>query len=238
MLYLRTFGGLSLNDGEHNLLPDQRRRLALLALLAVAGDRGMTREKLVAVLWPESTTESGRHSLHQLLYYLRKNVHEDLLDGTDPLRLNPQVVQSDIAAFEKAAGSLASEQMLELYAGPYLDGFFLHAAPEFDDWVEAQRSRLHVICTSALYRLARAADDQEQHTVAIARWRALTTMESFDARANLGLMRALAAAGDPNGALRHARAYEESLRQKLGESPSPDVSAYILELKAAGALTP
>lgn len=238
MLYLLTLGGLSLSDGERILLPDQRRRLALLALLAVAGERGMSREKLIAFLWSESTTESGRHSLHQLLYYLRRNVHDELLIGTDPLRLNPQVVSSDLAAFTSAAAGSDATTLLSLYGGPFLDGFFLNAAPEFDEWVEAQRTRLHSMYAAALYRLARAADQDEQHTVAIERWRALTTVEAFDARAHLGLMRALSAAGDPKGALRHARAYEQLLRSKLDEDLSPDVQAYMLELHAAGVVTP
>lgn len=239
MLYLLTLGGLSLVDEQRLLLADQRRRLALLALLAVAGDRGMTREKLVAFLWPESTTENARHSLDQLLYYLRRNVHEELLMGTDPLRLNPQIVSSDLTAFAAAATGNNAETLMSLYRGPFLDGFFLNAAQEFDEWVEAQRARLHSLYAAALYRLARAADQDEQHTVAIERWRALTAVEAFDARANLGLMRALSAAGDPRSALRHARAYEELSRLKLGEALSPEVQAYIAELSAAGvSLTP
>ena len=52
MLRLRTFGGLSLSRGTENLTGavTQRRRLAILVLLAVAGDVGMSRDKLVAYL--------------------------------------------------------------------------------------------------------------------------------------------------------------------------------------------
>ena len=74
MLRLRTFGGLTLaRDGEDlSGAITQRRRLALLALLAVAGAGGMSRDKLLACLWPESDAERARHVLNQLLYAQRR----------------------------------------------------------------------------------------------------------------------------------------------------------------------
>src|SRR6188472_3438789 len=70
MLRLNTFGGLTLTRGTEDLTgaATQRRRLALLVLLAVAGPVGMSRDKLLAYLWPESDVERARHVLNQLLY--------------------------------------------------------------------------------------------------------------------------------------------------------------------------
>jgi DNA-binding SARP family transcriptional activator len=238
MLYLRTFGALALLDGERSVLPDQRRRLALLALLAGSGDRGMSRDKLMALMWPESSTANSRHALHQLLYYLRRRAHPDLFLGTDPLRLNPQVVGSDIVDFEKALAAGEPEAAAALYRGPFLDGFFLNDASEFEEWVESERGRLARAYTGLLQRLARVADEQGHATLAIDRWRDLTQAGGLDPRAVLGLMRALAAAGDPAGALREARRYEQLAREELGETPAPDVLAYARELRSQGAVTP
>ena len=96
---LHTFGGLSLTDGAE-VVASQRQRLALLALLAVAGDRGCTRDKLMAYLWPQSPIEAARHGLQQLLYYLRRQAHGELFLGTDPVRLNPEAISSDVAEFD------------------------------------------------------------------------------------------------------------------------------------------
>jgi DNA-binding SARP family transcriptional activator len=55
VLRLRTFGGLSL-ESDHGPIRGaggQRRRLGLLAVLAEAGERGLTRDKLIGLLWPE-----------------------------------------------------------------------------------------------------------------------------------------------------------------------------------------
>src|SRR4249920_2331807 len=87
MFRLATLGGLSLGNSEAADVAIPRRRLALLALLAVAGDRGLSRDKLVAYFWPDSSAEYARHSLEQLLYSLRHQLHHGLFRGTDPMSL-------------------------------------------------------------------------------------------------------------------------------------------------------
>ena len=71
---LRTFGTASLvrADGAPVELP--RGRLALLSLLAVAGDRGVSRERICDLLWPDVPTPRARHSLEQMLSVLRSRL--------------------------------------------------------------------------------------------------------------------------------------------------------------------
>lgn len=125
MLRLETLGGLVLIDGDGHPVVPQRRRLAVLALLASAGVRGMTRDKLIAILWPESTAAHARHALEQLLYSMRRQGLDRLVGGSDPLWLDPAVVQTDLAAVAQrlSAGDLAGA--VRLYQGPFLDGFYL-----------------------------------------------------------------------------------------------------------------
>jgi DNA-binding SARP family transcriptional activator len=49
----------------------QRKSIALLALLAGAGRRGLSRDRILATLWPEAPAELANHRLTQLLYSLR-----------------------------------------------------------------------------------------------------------------------------------------------------------------------
>jgi DNA-binding SARP family transcriptional activator len=102
VLQLTTLGRLSLANSAASVVGLSRRKLAILALLASAGDRGLRRDKLVAYLWPESSSNDARHSLEQLLYSLRRQLDARVFDGTDPLRLNPQVITSDLEAFHDA----------------------------------------------------------------------------------------------------------------------------------------
>ena len=66
MLRLRTFGGLSLEgvDGQLTGRAVQPRRLALLTLLAATNHgRGISRDTLQALLWPDSDAEHARLSI-------------------------------------------------------------------------------------------------------------------------------------------------------------------------------
>ena len=65
---LLTLGGGALVDAAGAAVAGQRRRIALLVLLASSRERGGSRDKRVAALRPESTTESARHARHQRLY--------------------------------------------------------------------------------------------------------------------------------------------------------------------------
>src|SRR5215208_1597159 len=102
MFGLRLFGGLSLESATCSVAPSaqQRRRLSLLALLALAGERGISREKIQAYLWPENSAERARHALDQLLYATRRDLGSEaiLSSGTD-VRLNASVVRPDVWEF-------------------------------------------------------------------------------------------------------------------------------------------
>lgn len=139
-LRLLTLGGAAMVDSTGLVVAEQRRRLALLVLVASGRERGVSRDRLIASLSPESPTDSARHALHQLLYYLRQQVGEDAFLGTDPLRLNREVVGFDVAEFEAALDAGALEDAVALYRGPFLDGFHLGDSTEFEEWSGPPRS--------------------------------------------------------------------------------------------------
>src|SRR5262245_42834790 len=123
MWHLRTFGGLAIEPrGAAAAVTARRRPLALLALLATAGERGLGREKIVALLWPESDEIHGRNSLNQALTALRRDMAApDPVIGGPELRLNPSAVTSDIDEFERSVASGSLERAAELCQGPFLD---------------------------------------------------------------------------------------------------------------------
>src|SRR5512140_2895468 len=99
---LETFGKLALTGAASAGVSHQRRRLALLALLAAAGKSGLSRDQLIGYLWPESTSANGRHSLEQPLHGMRRGLGELIFTGTNPVSLNPDVIASDVGEFESA----------------------------------------------------------------------------------------------------------------------------------------
>ncbi|HXG43464.1 MAG TPA: tetratricopeptide repeat protein [Gemmatimonadales bacterium] len=226
---LKTFGGLALvvETGPVRGAGTQRRRLALLALLDWAGDRGMTREKILGYLWPESDSEKARRILNQAIYTLRRDLGaDDLFTGSHEIRLNPERLWSDRGEFCQRYRSGDLEEAVALYQGPYLDGFYLPEAPEFERWTETTRATLAQEYAEALERLARGAGERGDLRAAVGWWRKLANAEPLSSRVALGLMQSLAAAGDMAGALQCFRVHEELVRQELEAPPDRDVVAF------------
>jgi serine/threonine-protein kinase len=231
MLRLETLGSLVLAGDSGTPLPIQRRRLALLALLSTAGKRGVRRDKLITFLWPDSIEPKARHALEQLIYSLRQHRSEVLVVGPDPLRLNHHVLSVDVVDFLAAVESASLAEAVRLYRGPFLDGFYLTGAPEFEAWVETERGRLASLYRSALERLARQQADGAESAAAVDSWRKLVTADPLSTSAAIGLMRGLAALGDRSGAWQHGKEHERLVRRELGREADAAVRALIAELE-------
>ena len=211
----------------------QPRRLAVLALLARAGRPGITREKILALLWPDEPEERARRSLNQAVYSLRRDLgDEDALLGAKDLRLNLDRIEVDTIEFDDAIKENDVERAIRLYDGPFLDGLFVARAAEFERWVEAERAALALDYARALERAATGAGERGDHQAAVALWRKLAATDPLNGRVTLSVMTALVAAGDVNAALQHARLHEALLDQELGLPPDRDIAAFARELRA------
>jgi DNA-binding SARP family transcriptional activator/TolB-like protein len=217
----------------------QPRRLAVLALLARAGRSGVTREKILALLWPDEAEDRARRSLNQAVYSLRRDLGaEDALIGTKDLRLNLDVIEVDVVEFQQAFETNDVDRAVRVYTGPFLDGFFVPRAPDFERWVEAERSALARDYAVALERVATGATQKGDTAGAITHWRKLAATDPLNGRVALSVMRALVAAGDVNGALQHARLHEALLDQELGLPPDSEIAAFARELRANPGVKP
>ena len=240
MLRLRTFGGLSIerssSSTEGGAAPSSataaRRRLALLAVLAASGPRGVPRDKLLALFWPESDSDRARHALDQALYALKRDLGaEGLVTGREEPALNPAAITSDVEDFKAALTRGDRAAAVELYTGPFLDGVFISGAPAFERWAEEERGRLTREVEQAIEALATEAAKRGEHGVSVQRWQRLAAMEPRKTRVVLALMSELAASGDRAGALRHAEVYHTLVRDDLDGEPNPAVQALAEKLK-------
>lgn len=232
------FGGLSVTkDGAScGGAAAQRKTLALLALLAAAGDKGMSRDKLIAYLWPDSDDAHARNLLSQACYALRRDLGApELFLGSVELRLNSAVIGSDVQAFEQALRCGEEDRAVDVYVGPFLDGFYVSEAGEFERWVEAQRERLADQYTQALESLGRRAMARGDHRGSAVWWRRLVEAHRLNADAALGLATALEAAGEQAEALRSVQAHAAYVRQELGADPASAVVALIRRLQQPAA---
>jgi DNA-binding SARP family transcriptional activator/TolB-like protein len=232
-LRLLTLGRAVLVDPTGVPLVGQPRRIALLTLVAAAGERGISRDKLIAYLSPERPTDAARHSLHQLLYYLRQQGGGAIFLGSDPLRTNPSLLTHDVALFDQAFDAGAFDQAVGLYHGPFLDGFHLSEAWEFDEWASGERTRLTNRYRSALLALARAAR-QCGDLDAASRWsHRLSVSDPLSVPAVLEAMRTMAALQDRSGAVRVAQEFQQRLHAEFGALPDAEVDALAASIRSA-----
>lgn len=232
---LQLLGGLDFVGPDPALTARARRRhpLMLLALVATAAPRAVSRDRIMAFLWPESDSARASNSLRQALHSLRRDLHEDLFlpETSSGLQLDRQKVSVDLWTFREATARRAAAEAVAAYRGPFLEGFQIGGAPEFCRWVEAEREHLERDYRAALDALARQAEDAARHDEAVTWRRRLAAADPFSSRVALGLLKALAAAGDRPGALQHAALHDRLVRSHLEVEPDPAIAEFVTSLR-------
>jgi DNA-binding SARP family transcriptional activator/Tol biopolymer transport system component len=227
MLILELLGTLSLRD-ETRPVPvaaQQKRPLGLLAILGLGGKPGLSRDRIEAYLWPESSGARAQHALDQTVYAIRHALGSDLILATArELRLNPELVQVDMWEFEQAIRAGQWTAAVGHYKGPLLDGFHFADSHELESWIDTNRSRLRLEYHNAIEVLANSSAEAGDHSQSVKWWRRLANSDPLSAGATKKLMLALAAAGDRAGAVKHARLYQELVRQELEMEPDSEVA--------------
>jgi DNA-binding SARP family transcriptional activator/TolB-like protein len=237
MLTLRLFGGLSLSDADRPVpaRATQRRRLALLAILAAGDERATSKDKLIALLWPEADRDHGRHLLSDSLYVLRETLGDELFRvAGDFVALDPVRLTSDVSEFRHAldAGDLLGAADIYGMGGSFLDGVHLVDSVEFERWVDSERGRLSADYQQALEALASEAAKRGDLDGAVAWRRRLAAESPLSSSAALALMHALADAGDLPGAVAFARVHTTLVQTELDCAPDARVVALAEELRA------
>jgi DNA-binding SARP family transcriptional activator len=223
---LTTLGGLSIvgPDGAPTGLAPRKRALALLTLAASSAKEGISRDRAMALLWPELDTASARNNLKQTVFGIRQALQIEVFDRTSPnLRLQPREIVVDLHHFEHALAAGAHEEAVGDYTGPFLDGFFLPNLVEFDRWVERVRQRLDLGYARALESLAVRARLRSDVSSAIHWYRRLVEYDPVSTSSVLGLMLTLVAASEPLEALKHYQQHAKLLRDEFDATPSQKI---------------
>lgn len=226
-------GGASLVDDSAVAVtgrPAQKHCLALLVLLAVER-AALSRDKLIACLWPACDAPKARHRLSVALHMIRHSLGEDVLVvAADGLCLAHHRWQVDVWQFDDciAAGDL--DGALHFYGGPLLDGHFLSDSLQFERWLDTRRDRLARRHAVVLQSLALEAEGRDQWTVATTYREALLATDPCSAAYTIALMRTLHACGQAVGAIRCSRAYAVQVRADYGVEPDASVMALAASL--------
>src|SRR2546426_135620 len=238
MIELRLLGRLSLTSADGRdvrALLGQPRRLALLAYLAAATPPGFhRRDSLLALFWPELDQEHARAALRQALHVVRDALGADAVAsrGDEEIGLDVDRVSCDVAAFGRAVEQAEFREALDLYRGDLLEGFFISGAPDFERWLEAERSRLRDMAARAARMLGEHYEADGNLTTA-AHWvrRALELAPNEEALLRR-LVTVLDRHGDRAGALQAYAEFTARLAEEYQAQPAPETEALVAAVRA------
>jgi len=226
-LTIRLLGIPEIHLGEQPLSFRTRKVLALLAYLAV--ERRMhSRESLMALLWPESPSNSAAASLRVTLSRLRQGLGQAgkiLIAEAGNVSFDSNYsVDLDLDWLSTATneGTPPDElrPILTVDRGEFLEGFSLPDAPAFDDWIATQRG-------ACLRQLETIYDRLSQHLLSVHNSAAAVEITSrwvkrapLSEQAYRRLMAAQALNGQRPAALLTYQQLKDTLKKELGLEPS------------------
>lgn len=220
------------DGGEAPRIMAHRHATALLALLACAPNRELTRGKLVGFLWPDSPEKKARNRLNTYVHRIRSELGETALVSVgDALRLNRAVVDCDVCRFEEALAAGSLPAAVAIYRGPFLDGFRLGGSPMFEQWADREVERLGRAYREALQKLADEAERQGQLAAAAGWLQELSWEDPYDSGVALRLMEMLRRVGNRTAALRVGRRHVRLVEEELGMAPDNAVRAGLVALE-------
>src|SRR5437868_8041550 len=249
-LILRLLGTPEVSHAEQPLTFQTRKVLALLAYLAV--EQGVhSRDKITALLWPESDEERGKASLRRALAYLRESLHEPSHErsGHVPLPSTHVLVEHHTLSFNLASDCEIDTQTLQTaftlvrrrssgdlrthlahlqmaascYRGNFLDGLSLSDTPDFEDWLLLQRESWRRQANTVFDRLSEWQTEAGELENALETTTRWVEHDLLNEMAHTRLMQLHSALGDRSAALQAFERCQAILERELSAEPSSEI---------------
>ena len=131
----------------------------MLSLIVAAWPQPLSRDRAMALLWPERDLGKARRLLNLAVHVLRSALGDDSIVSTgDGLLLNPSKLTCDLHELRDAVAVDDAERIVRCYTGALLDGFHLGESAEFGFWLDERRNELDHAYTGALRMVAESQE--------------------------------------------------------------------------------
>jgi ATP/maltotriose-dependent transcriptional regulator MalT/DNA-binding SARP family transcriptional activator len=148
----------------------RRKVAALVIYLMTRPGFTATREQVLEGLWPDSPPEVGTNSLHQTIYFLRRELEPAYSEESSPgyvrlegelVWLNPELVDSASRQFLGLVSTsrldhAACAEAIKLYRGRFAPEF------EYEEWAISSREALHAAYFEVVERTVRVLASEGQ----------------------------------------------------------------------------
>ncbi len=233
VLYLELLGDFRLRSESGSLVTiSAKKSQAMLAFLGVKPSQLVSRDKMASLLWSSTAPEQARQSLRQTLSTLRKELgqvssHKILVEEGDFLSLDASLIHVDVVEFESLIATGTAEALdpaTRLYGGDFLDGFQIDEE-RFDQWVIAERDRLHRLALRAHAQLIEQLSRNDALDEAIAVAQRSLRIDPLQEAMHRSLMKLYIRSGDLLNALQQFDTCARLLRRELDVEPDAETKA-------------
>ena len=234
LLRIELLGDLQMRSASGPLVTvSAKKSQALLAFLGVKPSQRVSREKIASLLWSSTGPDQARQSLRQTLSTLRKELaqlsanEKILIEENDLLGLDETLVSCDVAEFESLVAVGTDESLTsasQLYRGDFLDGFQINEE-RFDQWVIAERDRLHRMSLRGHMQLLEMQSRRGATDDAIATAQRSLRIDILQEPVHRALMRLYMQSGDLVNALQQYETCAKVLKRELRIEPDAETKA-------------
>lgn len=233
VLHLELLGDFRLRTEAGALVTiTARKSQAMLAYLGIRPAQLVSRDKIANLLWSSTAPEQARQSLRQTLSTLRKELaqvssQKILVEEGDFLSLDSSAVHCDVVEFEALVAKGTAEALdpaTRIYGGDFLDGFLIDEE-RFDQWVIAERDRLHRLALRAHAQLVELLLRSDAIDDAIAVAQRSLRIDQLQESMHRTLMRLYIQSGDLLNALQQYDNCAKILRRELDVEPDAETRA-------------
>jgi LuxR family transcriptional regulator, maltose regulon positive regulatory protein len=248
-LAVRMLGTFDLTiDGRRVTHWHGQRTRSLMQFLAAHRLRGVSRDELIAAVWPDVDEENGRHRLHQGIYELRSTLRAadpdrspivcvDGAYGFDrsvPIWIDVEVFDGLVSAAMRSVMEQRVDEAIEVCqaALELYRGDFLRQATDAD-WATSERNRLCARFVLLSIQMGELLTRRGDCRAALAVLDPVLSIEPWNEDATVLKMRCYARTGARSMAATAYRACAEALASEFGIKPAAHTVSVYEQIRSA-----
>lgn len=205
---------------------------ALVAILMLQQNKDISREKIIAYLWPDSNEEAAKYNLRYNLWLLKKILMPDD-NGEQFLKIDKEYCSINskysfncdilgVLNFAPNKNDTISklEKLKKLFRGDFFEGHYFNNCDDFNELIIFERNNFENISVRVAKRLAELYEQQKNYEACLEIINEILDMDPYDESVALKAMSLYTFCGNRSGAIRFYKNFSSKLLCSLGIQPS------------------